>query len=126
MVKCLETSEIFKSLSEATRTHNVDRSNITKVCKGITQTAGGLHWKFIDESSDASADKEIKHLSAEHKALLSSKVKTKKPVICVETGKVYDSISEAARCHDVTFNNLKRACNEHNRTADGYHWRYIN
>ena len=63
---CVETGEIFDSLSQASHCHNIDRSSITKVCKGITQTAGGFHWKLVDESNENYADKEVKHLSTEH------------------------------------------------------------
>lgn len=46
-VICIETKEIFNSISEAGRIKKVDISDITKVCKGKQQTAGGYHWKYV-------------------------------------------------------------------------------
>ena len=63
-------------------------------------------------------------LSDEHKATLSAAVQTKKPVVCVETGTVYESITEAARCHNVTLANIKRACQMPHRRAGGFHWMF--
>ena len=63
-------------------------------------------------------------LSDEHKATLSAAVQTKKPVVCVETGTVYESITEAARCHKIKHSNIKRACQIPHRTAGGYHWQF--
>ena len=123
---CIETGEIFDSLSEAERKHNITRSSIVKVCKGSMYTAGGKHWKFVDEVAEDDADRETHHLNEEHKALLSSKATTKKPVICVETGKIYESVKEASRVTEIRENNIRRACKETNRTAGGYHWLFVN
>ena len=49
-VICVETKEIFNSISEAGRIKKVDISDITKVCKGKQQTAGAYHWRYVEES----------------------------------------------------------------------------
>jgi hypothetical protein len=54
-------------------------------------------------------------------------IRKRKPVICVETGKLYVSASEAARRTGIQYIKIKCAANpNHNqRFADGYQWRYI-
>lgn len=47
-----------------------------------------------------------------------------KPVVCVETGKIYDSISEAARCFGVTRRSIQRVLFSDKLTACGYHWEF--
>ena len=46
-VVCVETGEIFSSIRQASKSSNVDFSNIAKCCKGKLKTAGGKHWKYL-------------------------------------------------------------------------------
>lgn len=48
---------------------------------------------------------------------------TPKQIICVENNNVYASISEAARCFNVSSRTLQRALDKENLSALGYHWR---
>lgn len=48
-VLCIETNVYYIGLSEASRKTGIDISSISRACKGITQRAGGYHWKFIVE-----------------------------------------------------------------------------
>lgn len=45
-------------------------------------------------------------------------------VLCVETGKTYDSISSAARDSGVEQSNISRALNGRQKTSGGFHWKY--
>ena len=47
-VLCIETNVIYNSITEAANSVGVDRSTISKVCKGKRKTVGGYHWKYID------------------------------------------------------------------------------
>lgn len=46
-VLCVETSEVFESVSEAQRKTGIFRSNISKACLDKFKTTGGYHWKFV-------------------------------------------------------------------------------
>lgn len=48
-VYCIETQQIFASIKEAAEFYNLDRSSITKVCKGKAKTCGGKHWCYYKE-----------------------------------------------------------------------------
>jgi predicted transcriptional regulator len=52
--------------------------------------------------------------------------KLKKAVRCVETGKVYNSIKEAAEDVKRTPTTIVHALKGYTKTAGGYHWEYIN
>lgn len=41
-VKCITTGEVFNYMGEACKKHNIDRSNLTKHCKGKTRWCGKL------------------------------------------------------------------------------------
>ena len=67
-------------------------------------------------------------MTKEHKKKLQAAcVKAvSKPVICVETGCVYESAAQAQRCTGINSNTICRVVNHDKRykTAGGYHWEY--
>lgn len=48
-VICLEIGITYESTCEASRKTGVHQSDISKVCNGKLQTAGGYHWSFLEE-----------------------------------------------------------------------------
>ena len=49
-----------------------------------------------------------------------------KSVLCVETNTIYPSVSEACRQTGVDRGSISSACTGRQKTAGGYHWKYIN
>lgn len=47
-VKNVETGEIFNSITEASKKHNVCDGSISQVCKGKRKTAGKYHWEYVN------------------------------------------------------------------------------
>lgn len=45
-VLCIETGEEFLSIREAAKQYNIDRSDLSKCCRGIKRIVGGYHWEF--------------------------------------------------------------------------------
>ena len=45
-VYCVETSETFSSVKEASDTYDLYAGHITECCKGTRKTSGKLHWKY--------------------------------------------------------------------------------
>ena len=48
-VVCIETQEIFNSLTEAGKAINRSESNISQCLKGIINTCAGYHWAYYNE-----------------------------------------------------------------------------
>jgi hypothetical protein len=46
-VLCIETGIIYQSTSDAFRTTGICRENISKVCLGKRERAGGYSWSFV-------------------------------------------------------------------------------
>lgn len=46
---CVETGEIYESAMEAYRCTNINNGSISHVLNGRAKTAGGYHWRYIDE-----------------------------------------------------------------------------
>lgn len=53
-VLCVETSQVYKSISDAERCTGVQASSIGRVCnhKNHCNTAGSYHWKYINEENN--------------------------------------------------------------------------
>jgi group I intron endonuclease len=49
-----------------------------------------------------------------------------KPVICIETGKIYESVSEAERQTSIFRCSIIKVCKHTQHTAGGLHWEYYN
>ena len=57
---------------------------------------------------------------------LGGKSAKAKPILCKETGVVFEAISEAAIWAKVHYSSIVKVCNNKQRTAGGYTWQYIN
>ena len=47
-VKSIETGMIYSSMREAERLTGIKHNNISLVCSGQRQTAGGFHWQLVE------------------------------------------------------------------------------
>ena len=45
-VKCIETGEVYSSMTKAEQATGIDHRSISYVCNGLKYSAGGLHWRF--------------------------------------------------------------------------------
>lgn len=48
-VLCVETGELYPSMTEASRQTGIDDSSISKCLNGKLKSAGGLHWQKVKE-----------------------------------------------------------------------------
>lgn len=48
-ILCIETNKIYDNATEAERDTNISKCNIGRVCQGKRKTAGGYHWRYIEE-----------------------------------------------------------------------------
>lgn len=51
-VICLETKEIFNCIKSVEDKYGICRISISKCCKRKIETAGGFHWKYLEEISE--------------------------------------------------------------------------
>lgn len=112
---CIETKVIYESISEAARQTGISRENIKTALNGKRLSAGGYHWALVDDQEKIS---ELSALAGKYKA-------AKRSVICIETGFVFESISEAARRVNVGQSGISNVLSGKCKTAGGYHWKYL-
>ena len=48
-----------------------------------------------------------------------------KKVQCVETGEVFDSLSEASRSTNISISSLHKSVHDEKKIAGGFHWKYV-
>lgn len=46
-VRCVETGKVYSSITKAAEKNNLFRGNISACLRGLTKTAGKLHWKYV-------------------------------------------------------------------------------
>jgi len=69
-----------------------------------------------------------KKMTEEQKQKLrTAKRKTLKRVLCIETGIVFDKISDAGNFYKINHSTIVSVCKKrpHFKTAGGYHWKYV-
>lgn len=110
-VRCIETGEIYYSASYAQEKTGVYHTNILRACYGKCGSAGGLHWEFVNDEDKKKA-----------KAFNNKAVRRIK---CIETNKIYESITEASKELEIGLSAITNALNGRSKTAGKYHWEYI-
>lgn len=66
-----------------------------------------------------------KYPSEETRIKMRNSSPNKKRTLCVETGVIYDSASEAGRMTGLRKNRISDACTGVSETCGGYHWEYV-
>ena len=109
-VVCIETGKIYKNAVEASIDMNIRRSvsGITVCCKGKQLTCRGYHWCYYTD----------------YKKFKQRDTLRKNKVICLETKKIFMSITDAAKFYNVDRSCISYACRKRKKSC-GYHWMYL-
>lgn len=102
---CLNDGKIYNSLMEVELIYNIPNSNLSKVCNGTRRSCGKdkegtpLIWRYYDDNMRTIYSKEelIKML----KPIYNNRTDFNR-IICLNTGKIYDSISDAEKEYGIT------------------------
>lgn len=131
------------TLEEANRLEEAYIEKYNSIEKGFNLNSGGENKLHSQETKNKMSQtrKGISH-SQEHNEAISNalmgKKKTpehirnnqlaqhRKPVECIETGEKYESLSDAERKTGILGETISRCCRGKQKTASGFHWRFIN
>ena len=100
---------------------------------GYNITDGGEFFKHSEESkhrmSENRKGKGLHEFSEEHKRKIKEHHaggSDKKRVLCCETGMIFESINDAAKCIGINKKMISNCCRNvpHYKTASGYHWKF--
>lgn len=123
-VICINTSEVFGSMIEASsKTGIIDRM-ISKCCRGerkSTTSKDGkkMYWMY-------KADYDLKS-KEDIDNILKDKIKNKvyKRVICLNDNNTFDTVAEASRFYNVFAQNISACCKNKIKTVKGLRFEYI-
>lgn len=107
-VLCIETNIVYNSIGEAMRKTGIDKSSISKACLNQISCAGGYHWRFLEDKTNTKFKID----------------KRKKPVYCITTGKIYESVAQAARETNSDISNICKVCNGKYKTTNKLKWKW--
>lgn len=114
-VICLETKQVFNNTYEAGKYVNSCSGAISMCCnRKKRRTVKGLHFCYIDNQST------IKEIEKERFVNKKQKVK------CIETGKIYNSITNAINLLNINRSGITACLNGRQKTAGGFHWIKVN
>lgn len=109
-------SMAHKNMSQETR------EKIGAASKGRTAWNKGKH-HTQETREKMSNTRKGKKLRAETCEKISAS--HKKPVLCVESGKEYESVIDAARETQINKASIYKVCKRQQETAGGFHWVYV-
>lgn len=124
-VLCVSDGRIFNSAVEAAEYYGMTESEISACCLGRRKSS---HDKQFSYSLDGKLP-EYKSRAKNHNDLewREKIARTKSiPVICVETGRIFDSAKTAAiEVGLVDGSGIGKCCKGKMEKAGGYHWKYV-
>lgn len=118
-VVCLETGTRYKTYADAGRDLGIKEGNIQQAVKSKSHYAGGYHFINSDEYSTLAKGEIENILKRDGRS---------RTVVCVETGKRYESIKAASGEYgdrqESAQSGIGLCCRNPYRTFDGKHWCY--
>lgn len=117
-IVCLETKEIFDSITDAANKYNIQISDIVSCCKGRLCTAGNMKWQYYEDYLNGISVRENSWF-----------VK----IICLNTLERFDKIVDASKKYNVPASNITLCCQRKYSSAgkcpttkEPLVWQYLN
>lgn len=115
-VLCIETGEKFDTINKAISAYG---SSIRAALDCKCEFAYGYHWIFVDDKDAFDKFKDLYKSNIVHKM-----ESTKRPVMCIETGEIFESTHSAMQAYGSSIIPILKNKPGH-KTAYGYHWKYL-
>lgn len=109
------TEEQKKKISEATKKAMQNPA----VRKRLSETHSGKNHRNYGKNLSEETKEKIRKSNI-------GKAKGGKKVICIETNKIYESISQASKDTNINKSSIGEVCRKIRKSAGGLHWKYIN
>lgn len=130
-IKCIETGKTYISIAEAAREMNCSMCNISNVLKNRQKTANGYRFEYLtdEETRELLNSIEPKEVVIQRKAIIRGKGKScngnTNAVLCISTGDVFTSCTDAANHADVTQGHMSSVCRGNGHSVKGKRYCYV-
>lgn len=114
-IVCLDTGEIFPSISEAARLKNISRVSLLRHINGLNKSCGGLTFcrqgseriEFVPKSPKQRGPLPQEHIEKLRAAALK-RADYCLTIRCVNTGEKFSSVAEASRATNLSVTSIRR------------------
>lgn len=118
-VVCTDDNKMFYSVTEAANYYGLNMKNICSVLYGRCNSTGGMHFRYATEEEIPTIKKNI---TVQREAIITGEGKRTNgncnAVLCIDTGEILSSCSDAAEKYGTTPSSMSKACrNKGSRTA---------
>ena len=110
-VICINTNEVFETMTEAANKYSLNMKNISQVCAGEKATTRGLQFAYYEENKEY----KLKEINPKTKGNHPCARK----IICINNGVVFDSVISASEHFNIKYTNLHQVVLGVNTTASG-------
>lgn len=130
-IKCIETGKTYISISEAARDTHINPKTISANLTGRAKGAKGMHFEYLSEEETRKLlnSMEPKEITIQRKAIIRGKGKScnanTNAVLCISTGDVLTSCTDAANHADVTVGFMSNVCRGYSASAKGKKYCYV-
>ena len=132
-VMCIETGEVFESATKAAKANETSVDMISAVCTGKCKSSKGKTFRYIDEHNAALSYPEVpvteREIIIQRKAIIRGKGKScngnTNAVLCISTGEVFTSATDAARHVGATQGHMSNACRGLKGSVKGKRYCYV-
>ena len=130
-IKCIENGKTYISIAEAAREMKLRSQNIQHVLHGNRSHTGGYSFIYLteEETKELFASMPAKEVTIQKPAKMIAKGKrcngNTNAVLCISTGQVFTSCSDAAEQNDVHIANMSNVCRGVQKTAKGKKFCYV-
>jgi hypothetical protein len=113
-----DTLETYLSATAAAKAIGSTQGNVSLACLGKREHAKGIRFAYLDDYKKGSLATFQQRRKGKHNPRA-------KAVRCIETGKVFDTISGAAKEVGVHSGKIVAVCKGKRKSAGGYGWEYV-
>lgn len=116
-VVCIETGDEYPSIATAARETGISAASIGGCCRFTAKSAKGTHWRY--------ADMPLQEWERIHSEKDNHPDPKSIPVICIDTGIVYESVRSASKAMGVSKTAIANVCKGKTGRSAGYRWKYL-
>lgn len=132
-----QSKETIEKKSQKMRGRKLTQEQRKKLSESLKGHVSPNKGKHLSEEAKTKISNALKKWNAEHEspnkgrkynktqeAILATSRGHYKPVVCVETGIIYESIMYAGIFTNIDHSSISAVCRGKRKSAGGYHWRY--
>lgn len=116
-VVCIETGNEYPSIATAARETGISAACISECCRFTAKSARGTHWRY--------SDMPLQEWERMHSEKYDHPDPKSIPVICIDTGTIYESVNAASKAMGVSKTAIANVCKGKTRMSAGYRWKYL-